>query len=365
MRNSCIIKSSHFISSNNNCPDSPVHDQTLIDYKCDCGSGTHSFKHCSWDNSPRSSNGGAIHYVLTAQTKQTSASLTVENCVFLHCHETGTIAGGAIYTNYIGSASISDSYFYDCECGSSTDGPDGAGVLLNHLHTLPLIKSCSFVSCVSGDDGGGCGIWNCGSFLNYALDSCSFIKCKGTDIESAQGGAVIFYNNTGARACTNCIFSNSEGYYGGALYLHCFSYLTSTPPASFCFFNKNSVLTSGYGNDVGIENCLVSNASVLFQHCVSTSNPNRIGYSYITWSWKNTDVNWLPHATINITLAALESGINTKCAPIFTSPLRTPVLLLLPESLTQPIPSTASSVLVSLKEQDSLSLLLILLSLSA
>ena len=154
MRHSNIITSSYFIPSNTNCPKSSIDDKQFIKYKCDDTSTSHSFIHCSWDNNGLTSKGGAIHIAFSAS--HSSIILKVDGCTFLHCHETSSNGAGAVYAQHIGTTTVENSLFYDCECAHNPDYPEGAGINFNLIHTYPLIKSCSFISCVSGDDGGGC-----------------------------------------------------------------------------------------------------------------------------------------------------------------------------------------------------------------
>ena len=291
MNSLALILHSFQYNTNLVCNDNPTQDHIFTNLNCTYSSGTHRFLHFLWNNEGSKNQGLAIYFCGTSTSS--SGTLEVEHCSFSHCHSSGDINSGGVVALCISSASVSHSLFYDCSCEYS-DSQEGCGIFMGHLSRNPFVQSCSFISCISGDDGEGCGIWFCGSFVNYAVDSCRFTKCKGTYPESGQDGAIMYYNNSGTRACTDCIFSESEAYYGGSLYLYCSSYATNTPPAMFCFFNKNSVVSSWYGNDVAIEDCPLRNASVLFQCCVSTSNPNRIGYCYITWNWMNADVDWLP-----------------------------------------------------------------------
>ena len=304
MRNPQILLSSnHFSLSNAACPSSPVENKNFIKYKCDGGSGAHLFKHCSWNNIGLSSNGGAIHCVLTERTKQPSASLTVDKCTFLHCHETGTVDGGAIHARYIGTASVSDSFFYDCECGSSS-GQEGAGVCYAYLSTNPSISRCLFVCCTSLDDGGGCGIWYSHSRTPYAIDSCSFLECKGLSADGSEGGGMYLYRNYDFIICTNCFFAFcSTPFHGGGIAISYVSSSTITP-LTFCYFHMN---TAGDVNDIFFYYTPTLYEDIL--NSFSTSTPHRICYVANEDDWKNSDAyhyedNWLPQANINTQLKA-------------------------------------------------------------
>ena len=295
MRNSKVILSLfNSIVSNDDCSDTSIERQSFKKQKCSYSSGSHSFTHCTWNNNGLSSDGGAIHLLSTSP--QPSVSLIIDQCTFQHCYEANPVDGGAVYVSYIGSVSISDSSFYDCKCGTGTTLAEGAGVCILYISVKPLLLRCSFISCVSPDDGGGCGIYYCDSSLLYTVDSCCFIKCIGKDSDG-QGGGVLFYRNTGNQACTNCLFSELEAYYGGAFYSYIPNYVENSYPVKFCFFNKNSDLASGYGTDVCFDELYPNNNTVLFQQCFSTSDSKRVGYHYSIWS--STDVDWFPSGTLS------------------------------------------------------------------
>ena len=246
VRQSSILRSYYFSSiSNDNCPASPVTNTNFTNKKCSYSSGGHSFTNCSWNNNGLSSSGGAIH--LRCASSQPLISLTVDYCSFFHCHETGEVGGGAIYAEFIGSGTVQNSFFYDCKCGWNTTGPEGAGVLLDYIHTLPLIRCCSFISCTTADDGGGCGIWHSHSSITYAVDSCRFIKCTGTHESNSKGGGIMIYSNSDFITCRNCLFYACEtNDQGGGIYITHQSG-TSVQPISFSFFRDNQ---SGEGRDI-------------------------------------------------------------------------------------------------------------------
>ena len=196
----------HSLYLNELCSQPSISDQNFIKQKCSDALNSHSFIHCSWDNTALASKGGAIHFVLTDGTKQPSASLTVDKCTFLHCHETDN-DGSAVHARYIGTASVSDSFFYDCKCGSNP-GQEGAGVCFVYLSRKPSITRCSFVSGVSADDAGGCSIWYSSSSVAYAIDSVRCINCKGTSQSSSEGGGIYLYKNDNFMTCTNSLFTD-------------------------------------------------------------------------------------------------------------------------------------------------------------
>ena len=283
------------VTPNDDCPSTPVTNREFKPIKCTYSSGSHSFIQCTWDNSERTSNGGAIHYRLTANTKDSSTSLTVDKCTFLHCKEADPIDGGAIYTAYIGTVSVSNSHFLDCKSGSGETGAEGGGVLCYFISVLPLIRSCTFLFCTTGDDGGGCGIWFSNSSLAYAVDSCRCIKCQGTHIDNSQGGGIMLAWNDMFITITNCLLSACETkYQGGGIWMS-YPSGTSVRPLTFCFFSENK---SGYGRDVqfinfpsdaeAITHSFSTEPSISGSVCVGTFNSETVVYSNIH------PVNWLP-----------------------------------------------------------------------
>ena len=220
-------------------------DKPFTQQKCSNNSTSHSFIHCSWDNSGLVSNGGAIH--LCCDSSQPLISLTVDECTFQHCYETSSDGAGAVYAQNIGISIVENSFFYDCKCATNTLFPEGAGVLFNYIRTSPLIKLTFFLSCITGDDGGGCGIWYSNSSITYVVDSCRFIKCKGTTDNGCQGGGIIIAHCTTFIACTNCLLCACEAkHQGGGIWIMC---PTGAPisPITFCFFHENQ---SDNGRDV-------------------------------------------------------------------------------------------------------------------
>ena len=294
MRNSDIRFSSKYLeNTNTNCLPSIIVDKTFPNQKCDDKSVSHSFIHCSWNNNGLTSGGGAVHIVFTSS--YSSLSLTVDDCSFLHCHETGSVDGGAIYAQRIDAATVKKSFFYDCECGLSTTGPEGGGIILNYIRTLPLIKSCVFVSCMTADDGGGCGIYYSYSTLTYAIDSCRCIKCKGSRITSNQGGGICLSLNYDYLACTNCLLyaceAKSQG--GGVWIGHPTG--TTVKPITFCFFRGN---TAGEGRDVYFYQLPTTPQAIIQSFSYESENVRVSGGSD----------NWLPQGIIYKGLIIDEEG---------------------------------------------------------
>ena len=301
MRNSYAPSLYHKqITSNADCTQSSISDQEFNLKKCSYSSGSHSFTNCVWNNNGRTSNGGAIHYVLTDETKRSSASLAVDDCTFLHCHDTGTVDGGAVYAKYIGSASVSDSRFYYCECGSAP-GQEGAGICLGHLYTNPSIVRCTFISCTTADDGGGCGIWYSKSSIIYAVDSCCFVNCIGIGEEKCQGGGIAIIWNEDFMTCTNCfLFACEAKSEGGGIWVMCPAE-TSPKPITFCFFSENE---AGEGKDVFLYGFPTSSQHIIHSFtCESVSG--RVSGS---------SDNWLPQGRMSFPFdcSTLSGTLETK-----------------------------------------------------
>ena len=286
--------------SNVVCPGSPIEDQSFVAYKCDSGSGTHSFTSCSWNNNGLSSNGGASHLIYTSP--HPSISLTVNQSTFLHCHETGAVDGGAIYVKDINTASVSNSFFYDCECGSNI-GHEGGGLCYAYLSSNPSIVRCTFIYCVSADDGGGCAIWHSQSQTSNAVDSIHCINFKGLSETGSEGGGIYIYGNNKYITCTNCLFAEcSTKYVGGALVLS--KSAATTEPLMFCFFHNSA---TKYGNDIFYYYSPTLTTYILYS--LSTSPPHRICYVLKESDWTTPqqfkyDDDWLPQANINAKLTS-------------------------------------------------------------
>ena len=297
MRHSHILSFPQYsIPSNDECTNTEVKDKPYSGQKCSDNSTSHSFIRCSWDNSPHTSNGGAIH--LRCASPQPSISLTVDKCTFLHCHETNGVGGGAIYAEYISTAMVENSLFYDCECVWNTTGPEGAGALLNYIYTRPFIKCCSFISCTTGDDGGGCGIWYSNSSNIYGVEFCRFIRCKGTHETSSEGGGIMIYGNTDFVSCTNCLFYACETKdQGGGIYIQ-YPTGTSVKPITFCFFRENQ---SGNGRDVCFDGFNTTPQAIIYSFSCESADGKIDG---------GPD-NWLPRGIF--------PGVKNRCHTIFLS----------------------------------------------
>ena len=153
----------------------------------------------------------------------------------------------------------------------------------------PHIADTFFISCETGNDGGGLGIWNSPLYQETCVKGCRFILCRGNNTSSSGGGGMIVWSSYAANGCSECIFvSCSSPQIGGGL---CYGIASSTslkniPLSSFCFFKDNSC---SRGNDAFIEGWMPTKP---FLHCFSTTtNSPRIDPS-------GHDDNWHPQETI-------------------------------------------------------------------
>ena len=213
------------------------------------------------------------------------SSLTVTRCSFVHCHASGSVGGGGVFAQRVGSASVCDSYFYDCSCGTS-DYMEGGGVLLNYIAVKPSIARSMFVLCQSSDDAAGCGIWCSNASLPYAVDSCQYFKCEGLSESGSEGGGIMLWSNTDFVTCTNSLFYACKAKSrGGAI---CISYVSRPifKPITFCFFKENK---SDKGRDV------------YFQDFPSTPLAITHSFSFEAASGRvfGRSDDWLPQAIMN------------------------------------------------------------------
>ena len=258
---------SSFISNSNPaCSENPTQDKSFFNVNCSYSSGSHTFIDCSWDNKDSGTNGYGIYYVLPSS--DSASSLTVTHCSFIHCHASGGVGGGGVFAQCVGSASVCDSNFYDCSCGSY-DYMEGGGVLLNYIAVKPQIVHCTLFLCSSPDDGGGCGIWCSNSSLPYAVDSCRFIHCKGTHQTSSQGGGIVIGWNTDFITCTNSLFcACSAPTEGGGVWIN-HPPQTDLHPITFCFFCEN---IAGQGKDVLLRNFQMTPQPITYSFSCESEN---------------------------------------------------------------------------------------------
>ena len=277
---------------NTGCSANPTEDQQFTNQSCTYTSGVHSFFHSTWDNDRYEDGGCAI--CIIGSSDAPSGTLEVDQCSFSHCHSSGNVGSGGVAALYISSASVSSSVFVDCSC-KSANTQEGAGVLFGGISLRPLIIDCSYFTCTTWDDGGGCGIWHSHSAHAYVVEACLFIQCRGLNLTSSQGGGAVIGANSNFITCTNSLFSFcSSLYHGGGLALAS-QFCLPDQPLTFCFFHQN---TAKYGNDIYYYYTPDPTSDIL--HCFSTSSPHRICYvenvddNADPNKYEYDDANWLP-----------------------------------------------------------------------
>ena len=274
------------LSNDISCENNPYSDCSTMERQSFSSSGDASFTKCDFISCNNNQNrpegdGGAISYSVL------NGHLIVTSCYFFNC-----IAyqkeGGAIDVRDADYATISSSSFVNCQTHLPHSGIiGGGGINLRSIQQIPLISLCIFISCSSGNDGGGASIWDFSSSITDPIcSSCCFIGGTTGD----AGAGVILYNNTNPSPCSNCLFSSNDADFGGAIYIYYVTYPSNSYPIQFCFFHANSA--SKYGNDVAIENFLLNQDNPIINYSFSTVGSNRLAYH--DSGWHNTTVDWLP-----------------------------------------------------------------------
>ena len=292
------VRNHHIFLSNS---DSNLNDPTcLIDGRqtsspaCDTSSrntlntgSTYEFSWCTWSSCSASGDaGGAL------KCTGTGSKVYVERCSFSSC--SAYKQGGAIHTSSIHTLDVKDSLFYACS-SSTKENDEGSGAMwIYGIQQKLSISETSFISCTTKASGGACIIQKCSSNIKgQIINQCRCIHCNATDM-SPDGGALYIPTSTELIGLEECLFSLCHSLYGGALDHSLSNYKEHTYPIRYCFFNKNTVSESGYGNDVVLRNHLLDNNNPVLQHSFSTSTSIRVGYYYNS-NWYKNDFNWLPH----------------------------------------------------------------------
>ena len=291
-----------FLANNTDCtPLAQIQErvQTMQRLACFNTEIKTSFTHCKWTDceSNAESNGGAI-LCTTA-----GVSLFFDYCIFLNCCCGSTdYSGGSIYVVSVSIISVTNSVFeYTKEAPQAFHG----GAMFVHSVSAVKIYDNIFYKCFISSSGGAAWIGHCSSANSkyQVINNCIFHNSRGT---SGYGGGVdAYYNNQYNCFLCNSIFSECSNYYGGGIYLLYTSYPSSTLneayPIQYCFFNKNTFVGEGAGNDVHIEitnTYIPSDANPIFNYCLSTTPSNRIGY--YNHGYYSKDVNWLPLAFTHV-----------------------------------------------------------------
>ena len=240
-----------------------------------------AFLRCSIDG-----NGSAISFSISG------GKLAVIGCTFAQCisYTSGDDGngGGAIYANGVAKIEVSFSSFISCAC-YSTDGCDGGAIEIYKLTSQPMITQCIFLLCHADDDGGTVSVFNSSSDNTLVCTDCRIIHCtvplNDDNRAGPTSGGIVFWYNDNPMNYANILFTDSEGMYGGA---YSTDNITVAPDylLRYCFFNRNR---GPIGNDI-----YLSPLSSIppFLHCISTSEPGRIGYWNDT-EYTSTDADWL------------------------------------------------------------------------
>jgi hypothetical protein len=151
--------------------------------------------------------GGAIHVQAT--------DMNISFCTFVSCTSDGW-GGGAISFSAPGSTTlrIEDSVFLTCYSLESSGNTGRVGGAIRIYNTGGYLKNCSFLNCISKNNGGGIAQVTGANLANQLLwlVDCIFAYNGAND----RGGAVNIQHV--AIKFSNCIFfHNSATYYGGAV----------------------------------------------------------------------------------------------------------------------------------------------------
>ena len=240
-----------------------------------------SFLSCEWRNC-EAQNGGGI-YISTGNT----LTLTVTKGLFYSCKASPN-QGGGIYIKEIKTLTVVDSLFYKC-IAEAHDNYGGGGIQMWNIQEPFIIETTSFISCESGNDGGGVATSIDPTWQEISISHSLFLQCKGTSTNPeyiSDGGSLMIGNSNAAICCSNTLFADSHSTSrGGGITCMINShsqFIPSIPLFSFCFFKNNSAKTNP-GNDIYIEGWKPTNP---FLHCFSLTPTKRVYPN-------GNDDNWL------------------------------------------------------------------------
>ena len=247
----------------------------------------YEFNLCTWNSCSASGDaGGAL------KCTRTGTKVCIDSCSFISC--SAYKQGGAIHTSSIHTLDMKRSFFHKCSTSTTSDNHGSGAIWIYGIHEQLSISKNDFISCTSKASGGASIIQQCSSNVKgQIINQCRCIQCNATDM-SPDGGALYIPTSTELIGLEDCLFSLCHSLYGGALDHSLSNYKEHTYPIRYCFFNKNTVSESGYGNDVVLRNHLLDNNNPVLQHSFSTSTSIRVGYYYNS-NWYKNDFNWLPH----------------------------------------------------------------------
>ena len=256
--------------------------------------GNYKFTDCCWEHCNSTSNGGAIS--LTA----TGSSLTIMRDAFIDCN-TSASYGGGIYVYNCNKLTSQYSLFNKCHAKAKSASLGGAGICIHTSSSADhTIHRCSFIDSDCESDAGGMSIYNVkGTAVKYPIQSSHFLRCRSLT-NSADGGAVCYWDNNITLGMQDCLFAHCSAINGGGVFMS-----LPTPPSRgnirFCFFTANSA--TGNGKDV----CLHSLQSNYFPllHCFTTSSGKTVGEFYNS----NSHSDWLPKTNTSEKLLSNKAGL--------------------------------------------------------
>ena len=259
-------------------------------------SGSFVFSHTDFIECSNDAHGGAIY--LSFDDLSTTA-LSIDDCLFTDCYcqtPSNGQCGGSIYIESISSLSVAHSSF-EWTYSDTTQANYGGAMFLSDI-LFVTISDDTFTNCYVTYSGGAIYIQTCssGSNTDRLMDDCRFFQCTGSSY--AAGGVCIDNNKQYNNFLTNSLFSECSSIYGGALYLYYASsfYPSSSSeehPVQFSFFNMNSFLSGGAGNDIYFHDYCPEDTIAIFQHCFSTTSLSRVVF-WQSSAYLSTDVDWLP-----------------------------------------------------------------------
>ena len=225
-----------------------------------------------------SANYGGGIYLSASNT----GPLSVTNGEFYSC--TSSYRGGGIYIEIISKVEVTKTLFHACIAQATADY-GGGGINIDTIQQFPSIECTSFISCTSGNDGGGVALWTNPQIQKTCLSDSLFIGCKGLSKVGSDGGSFILWRSDAAIGCSNTLFVDSHSeFHGGAISYYIYKtvpHQKSIPLFSFCFFHKN---TCSAGNDVFLEEWTPDDPFLL---SFSTTSSSRVVYVKDDTNWTN------------------------------------------------------------------------------
>eukprot|EP00770_Monocercomonoides_exilis_P014726 MONOS_14672.1-p1 / transcript=MONOS_14672.1 / gene=MONOS_14672 / organism=Monocercomonoides_exilis_PA203 / gene_product=unspecified product / transcript_product=unspecified product / location=Mono_scaffold01046:50-3775(-) / protein_length=1242 / sequence_SO=supercontig / SO=protein_coding / is_pseudo=false len=253
---------------------------------------TQNFMNAEW-NGCSAPCGGALYV-----HDNSNATLTVENSSFVKCKATST-RGGGIFALNIAECTVKHSKFVECSC-IITDNYGGGGAEIEGLTVQVFFENCFFKDDISGDDGGGLGIWSSKTTKSKdCILDCSYINCTGLNNTDSYGGGIISWGPVDKIVTKNCLFQSCDAIYcGGGVAMRVQTF--GGELIWFCFFHNNAAQN---GTDVFVHDNS-SNSQLVW--CCSTRTE---GVRYYAGGDKS---EWLPNGGRSRFVSSKESQANAK-----------------------------------------------------